>query len=67
MLVVNVSEKKSYAVIVKRVDEKMTGERMKDNVFKYVKPDVKVRVRAVCKTKNGVVRLPVRERETIFV
>lgn len=64
---VNVSEKKNYAVIVKSVDEKMTGERMKDNVFKYVKPDVKVRVRAVCKTKNGVVIEPASERERQFL
>lgn len=64
---VNVSEKKSYAVIMKSVDEKMTGERMKDYVFKYVKPDVKVRVRAVCKTKNGVVIDTTSERERQFL
>lgn len=61
------SEKKNYAVIVKSVDEKMTGERIKDNVFKYVKPDVKVRVRAVCKTKNGVVIETTSERERQFL
>ena len=32
------SEKKSYAVVVKSVDKKMSNEQMKKNLIKHVKP-----------------------------
>lgn len=55
--------KKSYAVVVKSTNDLMTGDQVKEKVMKYVKPDVKVCVKAVRKTKNEIVIETVSEKE----
>ncbi|KYM93646.1 hypothetical protein ALC62_15753, partial [Cyphomyrmex costatus] len=56
-------KKNSYAVVVKGVDERMTSEQVKESVMKHVKPNIGVRVKAVRKTRNGVVIETVSEGE----
>ncbi len=49
-------------MLVKGV-EKMSSEQVKENLMKHMKPNVNVRVKAVRKTRNGVIIEIARKRE----
>lgn len=54
--------RKKVTVLVKGV-EKMSSEQVKENLMKHMKPNVNVRVKAVRKTRNGVIIEIARKRE----